>query len=91
MTAEVFTHEAPRFVALDDIQFLAPVAVGSIVSFESTVELARGPPSHSMSVAVRATVVDPERNSQKLTNDFHFTFAIDGDVQPVRRCPVVHV
>ena len=42
ITAHAFTGQTPRFVALDDIQFLQPVSVGSIVHLSSVVEYAQG-------------------------------------------------
>jgi len=115
ITARNFAGKPPVFVALDDIQFRAPVSIGDVISFTASVEYSQGGyswslqlgilrrrvvlvcgrssvyvvmlsgyPHRTMSVAVSTAILDPVAESTRITNDFHFTFRVDGVVNAVR-------
>lgn len=83
ITARNFAGKPPVFVALDDIQFRAPVSIGDVISFTASVEYSQGYPHRTMSVAVSTAILDPVAESTRITNDFHFTFRVDGVVNAV--------
>jgi acyl-coenzyme A thioesterase 9 len=63
-----------NFVSLDDISFLKPVNVGSILSFHSRIVYTT---STICQVYVEIRVVDPASGTVDTTNDFYFNFAVD--------------
>jgi len=83
------TRVPPQFLALDDIAFLAPVEVGTLLRFDAHMDFTPGPPSKTYSVGVTATMATPGKegggagagagagSEGKLTNTFHFTFHCD--------------
>lgn len=76
------TGVVPKFLALDDIFFLHPVEVGSILRFEAQVDYSMGPPSKTFAVSVKAIVrpaigAEYALGEEKVTNTFHFTFYCD--------------
>ncbi|ORX65452.1 Thioesterase/thiol ester dehydrase-isomerase [Basidiobolus meristosporus CBS 931.73] len=70
----LFTQGRPRFLALDDISFKSPVAVGSILNLTSKVVYSPGGSEKDFQVSVVADVLDHEKSSKRTTNVFHFTF-----------------
>ncbi|XP_067948664.1 acyl-coenzyme A thioesterase 9, mitochondrial-like [Watersipora subatra] len=66
-------------VAVDDIIFKAPVAIGSFLYFSSQVAYTE---NHQMQVRVYAEVRDPETGASCTTNEFHFTLET-ADGRPV--------
>lgn len=65
----------PVISRIDDISFLKPVEVGSIMSFEATLSYSRKGSSRVI-VDVKARVLDPQTDSSELTNTFYFEFDI---------------
>ena len=57
------TGELPKFLALDDVVFLAPVETGALLTFEAHVSYARGAPSRAYAVTVEAKMSVPDRQS----------------------------
>ncbi|RYY37050.1 hypothetical protein EON62_01350 [archaeon] len=75
------TGSLPKFLALDDITFLRPVEVGTLLRFDARLVYAPGAPSHTFSVSVKALCctpgAGPEQSRETVTNTFHFTFYCD--------------
>jgi acyl-coenzyme A thioesterase 9 len=66
-----FTRASPQFLAVDDIRFIAPVDIGSVVRFTASVDHSE-PPLFTVSVA--ADVIDPATGATVRTTTFYFTF-----------------
>jgi len=60
------TGALPRFLAMDDVTFLAPVETGALLSFEARCTYAEGSPSRTYSVSVEAKMSVPDRQSAAL-------------------------
>lgn len=58
-----FTGVLPKFLALDDITFLAPVETGTLLRFDAQCNYARGTPNKTYSVSVSAHMQVPTRAS----------------------------
>lgn len=71
VTANLFTGARPEFLSSDDIHFLEPVEVGSVVVFTSEVVFTG---RTSLQVCVCAEVLDPATGRRRTTNNFHFAF-----------------
>lgn len=68
------THIKPRLQSIDDIHFLLPVEIGSILHFTSQV-YHTDPQKGSVLVYVQAQVVDTNTGvASKTTNEFFFQF-----------------
>ena len=52
ITARNFAGKPPVFVALDDIQFRAPVSIGDVISFTASVEYSQGGYSWSLQLGI---------------------------------------
>jgi len=63
--------KGPEFVAVDEVHFLCPVEIGSLVSFRGSVVFTG---KTSVQVRVKAQVVNPHTGSRTTTNVFHFVF-----------------
>lgn len=70
-TAFSYTGQVPTFVALDDVAFIAPVPIGSLLQLRASVEYARGAPHHTLVVAVTA-------HATSVSNDHADGAAADG-------------
>jgi acyl-coenzyme A thioesterase 9 len=73
-TAYLFSGKAPHFRAVDDINFFAPVDIGTVCTFNSKVVFTT---ENTIQVTVQTDVVNPERKTTNTTNTFHFTFVVD--------------
>lgn len=84
-TLYIFTGQPPHFSAVEDIAFVAPVEIGSILKFTSKVVYSDHPDGTAPSSQVRpaeniamvetiATVIDPSSAKATVTNVFYFTF-----------------
>lgn len=60
------TGDLPRFLAMDDVSFLAPVETGALLTFDARCTYAQGPPSNVYSVSVSAKMSVPDRLSAAL-------------------------
>ncbi|EJD38364.1 Thioesterase/thiol ester dehydrase-isomerase [Auricularia subglabra TFB-10046 SS5] len=87
--SSLFARRPMRFLSLDDISFRRPVNIGSIVRLTSLI-------SHTTSnevypvvihVRVQADVLDITTGSAQMTNDFRFTWCVDGG-DPIARTVV---
>jgi len=84
-TAFNFTKSPPALLSLDDITFVRPVSIGSLLSLNSVVSFATAD-GRSLSVSVNAEVIDPVMNTKERTNTFHFTFCSpDKSILPVMK------
>ena len=74
--AFIFFKNRPTFKSLDDISFVHPVAIGSILDFTSTVvySVKSQDNRHFCHVEVKADVIDPIAGTRKTTNIFRFTY-----------------
>lgn len=85
-TAWVYTGARPDFYSLDDITFLAPVELGTLLRSTARVEYtahgistpgnSSAAPAHFVTVAVSTESLNPSAGDQVVTNDFHFTFKL---------------
>ncbi|GAA5973757.1 hypothetical protein JCM11641_005119 [Rhodosporidiobolus odoratus] len=77
-TAALFARSAVTFVALDELQFRAPVEIGSLLILDSRVTYAPMEGQHrSFHVSVEASTIDLATSEKTFTNTFHFTFSSD--------------
>lgn len=81
-----FTGASPRFLALDDVTFLAPVEVGALLRLEARVAYSLGAPHRTYVVVVTAAMATPGRalaggdgRDSMATNEFSFTFHTGDD------------
>lgn len=75
-TAYCFSGTNPAFLEVDEVLFVAPVSIGNLLSYESSVlytEIRDGQPL--MHIEVVARVMVPEERTSSTSNVFHFTFA----------------
>jgi len=86
-----FTGVPPKFLALDDVTFLAPVEVGAILRLDARVTYSLGAPHRTYQVGVTAAMATPGRalaggagRDSMATNEFSFTFHT-GDAAPLPR------
>jgi acyl-coenzyme A thioesterase 9 len=70
-TAFLFSGVPTMFRAVDEINFIAPVDIGTVCVFNSMIVFTE---SNSIQVLVKTDVVDPIRQTSQTTNTFHFTF-----------------
>ncbi|KAF9432525.1 hypothetical protein BGZ76_010667 [Entomortierella beljakovae] len=70
----LFIKCRPKFLALDEISFRAPVNIGSFLALDSQIVYSEGGDHHSLQVMVKADVLDIAKNTRKTTNTFWFTF-----------------
>lgn len=70
----------PRVRSCDEIHFVEPVEIGSVLRLVSRVVYTAGP---CVQVGVEALVVDPITHRQKTTNVFHYTFKFPSEVPEV--------
>lgn len=77
-SAYIFSGSLPGFLATDDIAFILPVQLGTMVTFDSTVVYSRlaEPGRYEIVVEVKANVIDPPTHSQQTTNTFFFFFKV---------------
>jgi len=73
--AYMFSRQLPIVKAIDEISFLAPVEVGSICTFNTTVVYTS---ADYIQVEVRVDVVDPPTGRKTTTNTFHVTLEAPG-------------
>ncbi|KAG0254709.1 hypothetical protein DFQ27_006713 [Actinomortierella ambigua] len=72
--ASVFISARPKFLALDEISFRAPVPIGTFLALDSQIVYAEGGDHHSFQVMVKADVLDVKAGTRNTTNTFWFTF-----------------
>ncbi|KAF9995593.1 hypothetical protein BGZ79_010714 [Entomortierella chlamydospora] len=86
--ASVFMKCRPKFLALDEISFRAPVNIGTFLALDSQIVYSGGGESegrkgeegggegehHMVQVRVKADVLDITKNTRETTNTFWFTF-----------------
>ncbi|KAG0230228.1 hypothetical protein BGW42_001095 [Actinomortierella wolfii] len=72
--ASVFIGSRPKFLALDEISFRAPVPIGTFLALDSQIVYAEGGDHHSFQVMVKADVLDVKAGTRNTTNTFWFTF-----------------
>lgn len=80
VTAYNFTGHNPIFREVDEVLFLAPVNIGNILNYESSVlytEICDG--LSIMHIEVIANVIVPEDRTSAKSNIFHFSFAVPVD------------
>lgn len=73
LTVTTHTHSRPQLVAMDDVIFLHPVDIGSIVNFKATL-LYTHIQRRIVTVSVEAQVIHAETGTRKTTNTFFFHF-----------------
>lgn len=79
--AHLYCRRRPLFVCVDHFDFLKPVEIGSIVSFNGLVTYTG---NTSFIVEVTAEVLDPISGGRSITNISNFTFvAVDEDCGPM--------
>ncbi|CAM2011053.1 hotdog domain-containing protein [Acanthopleuribacter pedis] len=84
--AHIFSRRRPLFLAVDQFDFLKPVEIGSIVSFDGMVTFTG---KTSYIIEVKAEVINPRNGTREITNISYFTFvAADAAGQP-RPVPAV--
>ncbi|KAI0049730.1 Thioesterase/thiol ester dehydrase-isomerase [Auriscalpium vulgare] len=86
-TARLFSRQRVRFLSLDKISFARPVPIGSILRLTS--EILHTTSSEQfpsiVHVRVKANVVDVEKGTEEMTNDFRFTWCTDEGTPMARR------
>ncbi len=70
-TAYLFERKQPVFVCMDDITFLKPVEIGSMLSLDATVVYTQD--GYAI-VETIASVINPHIGQKEVTNTFVFTF-----------------
>jgi acyl-coenzyme A thioesterase 9 len=77
-SAYIFSGSLPSFIACDDIAFLLPVSLGTLVTFDNTVIFSRqiSDGRHEIVVEVKANVLHPAQHTQETTNTFFFFFRV---------------
>ncbi|CAB9512878.1 Acyl-CoA thioesterase [Seminavis robusta] len=89
--AYVFGGARPVFREVDEISFAAPVDVGDLLVFNSRVlytssnDGATDGDYPMVHLEVETFVTEPELADAKLSNQFYFTFAIQGPTRPLRQ------
>lgn len=76
-TCAVYCRGRPLFLAIDELAFVHPVPIGSILEFTSSIVYTTTEPTEKsilMHVQVIADVVNVETQSRVTTNTFHLTF-----------------
>lgn len=77
----LYCKTRPMAVAVDDIFFIKPVEIGSLLFLSSQIVYTEG---SGLQLMVNAEVVQPWQGIHETTNTFHFTFkSADGDVPVV--------
>ena len=76
--AYLLSGAIPRAQFLDDVHFLLPVDIGTVVEFKSRV-LCTTPATGNMMVYVEALMVDPIKQTRKRTNELYFGFNISNN------------
>ncbi|KAJ3252948.1 Acyl-coenzyme A thioesterase 9, mitochondrial [Chytriomyces hyalinus] len=71
-SAFMFSRAPVKFLALDDISFRRPVEIGAILDFEAQVVYTE--PTGEIVVKVVAHVVEAEKGTRDMSNEFWFTF-----------------
>lgn len=72
----------PFFLAVDDITFLRPVLIGSLIRFKAKVAYYAGPPSRAFQVLVTSEITNLQTGEVDTSNFFHLTFATEGPFPP---------
>ncbi|KAL1925161.1 uncharacterized protein VTP21DRAFT_44 [Calcarisporiella thermophila] len=85
--ASLFLGTHPKFLALDQISFHAPVPIGSVLKLVSEITYAEGGEHKSFQVSVEADVMDVKTGDRKRTNVFHFTWEAPDGVKVPRVIP----
>ncbi|KAL8588439.1 hypothetical protein ACOMHN_024541 [Nucella lapillus] len=70
-TAVIFSHKVPSVKVVDHISFLQPVDIGSILTISAQIVYTQG---SLVEVKVHALAFNILTSSQKITNEFYFTF-----------------
>ena len=81
-TCAVYCRGRPLFLAIDELAFVHPVPIGSILEFTSSIvysESDEKDKSVLMHVQVIADVVNVETKNRVTTNTFHLTFKHNSD------------
>jgi len=73
----------PYFVAVDQISFLRPVEIGSLISFRCKVAYAAGWPDRAFQLRVETLIHDLKQGTVFPSNVFEFTFR--SDHKPIRK------
>jgi len=85
-TAYRFCGQPPKIVEVDEVNFKAPVSIGDLLKIEAHVlytEVKDG--CRQMHVEAIAHITDPEAMKDTVSNEFQFTFEINGEEPPLRR------
>ena len=87
INAYMLSGSFPRLVEIDDITFIRPVEIGSIVKFRSLCAFT-DPKKRRVVVAIAIEHHDPITHNRDTTNTFFFTYEcppveIDGKIKPV--------
>ncbi len=83
--AHIFSQRRPLFLAVDQFDFLKPVEIGSIVSFDGMVTFTG---NTSYIIEVKAEVINPSTGTREVTNISYFTFVAadaEGSPRPIPR------
>lgn len=77
-SAYTFSGCLPSFIACDDISFLLPVSLGTLVTFDTTIVYSRPIEDGRFEVVVEvsANVVKPSEHSHETTNTFFYFFRV---------------
>jgi len=75
-SAYIFSGTLPSFIACDDISFLLPVPLGTLVTFDNTIIFSRQIEDgrYELVVEVKANVLHPAQHTHETTNTFFFFF-----------------
>uniref|UniRef100_A0A6A7GC35 HotDog domain-containing protein n=1 Tax=Hirondellea gigas TaxID=1518452 RepID=A0A6A7GC35_9CRUS len=65
----------PFSISIDDIMFLQPVEIGSVIKFNSQVVYSAGSKSQVCSISVDTEILNLKTGTSSKSNRFHFTFA----------------
>lgn len=77
-SAYIFSGALPSFIACDDISFLLPVSLGTLVTFDGTLVYSRPIEDgrFELVVEVKANVLHPNEHTHETTNTFFFFFRV---------------
>lgn len=77
-SAYIFSGSRPFFLACDDISFLLPVPLGTLVTFDSTVVFSKATEDgrFEIVVEVKANVLHPDEHTHQTTNTFFLFFRV---------------
>lgn len=77
-SAYIFSGALPSFIACDDIAFILPVPLGTLVTFDGTLVYSRPIEDgrFELVVEVKANVLHPDEHTHETTNTFFYFFRV---------------